>query len=326
MRIHLEGMGVQGALLAHFLHRAGIQFTWHDIELPQTAWRACTGAIYPSGSTKFGEDMLCLERWGRWFIEGVFDGAVLEPALWWFNHKGKAPHGGGYKPSQPTAEGLRRAPMFSYHLNAQALVQDARDQFNGWRDVGQPSDVDLLVVTHGWSERQAYTYWGWSRLVELDYDKAIYSDGAVRPAFYLREGRFVMAYAYPMAGTPYWYAGSHIIKQMSGRTHSLEMPPKYRRWRDNFQRLAGGAVQVGVEHDFTEGWRPVARDSSWAQATTRGRQTTITLRPLWNNGVRHWPQQLAEFCKLMPAASAGAEPRELGRLIRLAPHVSLERA
>jgi hypothetical protein len=297
-------MGVQGALLAHFLDRAGLEFTWHDIDLPQTAWKACTGAIYPSGSTKFGEDMLCLQRWGQWFIDGVFGNDVLEPALWWFNHKSAPPHGGGYKPSVPSPHGLRHAPMFSYHFNAQRFVEGTRRRFEDRRltALGVRANDDLpkvYVVTHGWSERQAHAYWGWTRLVELDYDKAIYGT-ELRPAFYFREGRFIMTYAYPVAGTNLWYAGSHIIKQMPGRTRSLEIEPKYARWRDNFQRLGNGAVRVGAEAGLIEGWRPCARDAAWAQSYQKGPETHIVLRPLWNNGVRHFPQQMSEFCKALP--------------------------
>lgn len=295
MRFHLEGMGIQGCLLAHFLDRAGYDFTWHDIGLPQTAWKASTGAIYPGGSEKFGDDARCLKQWDRWYREGIFDETVLEPAFWWFNHKTAPPHEGRYKPSEPTEHGLRRAPMNSYHFNAQEFVPRTKARFQDRRaPATEPGRV--YVVTHGWSERQVHVYWGWTRLVELEYDPEVYGRQQ-RPSFYFREGRFIMAYAYPVAGTPYWYAGSNIIKQMSGRSRSLEIPPKYERWKANFERLGNGAVRVKAEADMIEGWRPCARDASWAKLGNAGAQ--VTLRPLWNNGIRHFPQQLEHFCNVL---------------------------
>lgn len=300
MRFHLEGMGVQGALLAHFLRRAGYDFTWHDIDLPQTAWKACTGAIYPSGSTKFGDDHRCHAQWAQWHSDGLLGWDVLEPAHWWFNHKGKPPHEATYKPSERTEHGLRSAPLFSYHFNAQRFVERTRERFAERRLVHPPVFSDAYVVTHGWSERQAFAYWGWTRHVTLAYDAAIYGSAHARPAFYFREGRFIMAYAYPVPGTSYWYAGSSIIKQAAGKTRSLEIPAKYERWKENFERLSGGAVRVTGEGYLYEGWRPVARDASWAQVTTTPQGVKhVTLRPLWNNGVRHFPQQLGEFARLV---------------------------
>lgn len=288
--VHIEGMGLTGSMLAVLLDQHGIEFTWHDIDLDRVAWPASTGAIYPSGSTKFGPDEECREVWAGWHDIGLF-GPVLERSLFVFSTK-SAPHGGRYS-VQETVDGLRIAGESSYHLNAQQLVKATRERFADRRAVKQHGDVDTYIVAHGWGSRLSHVYWGWMRLVELDYDQDTYGYspfmGGGRPAFYFREGRFIMAYAYPVPNTPYWYAGSNIIKQAGDARRSLDMPGKYARWKDNFERLGNGGVAVKAEHGYIEGWRPAAAkdDEAWIRRSGN----VLTVRPLWNSGIRHFPKQ-----------------------------------
>lgn len=297
MRVHIEGMGLTGSMLAHMLWRNEVDFTWHDSKDPRVAWQASTGAIYPSGSEKFGPDEACREVWAQWHEQDVFQGAT-ERSLYVFSTK-SPPHGGKYATEQ-TAHGLQIAGESSYHLNAQLLVPRTRELFAAGEV--QPAfapkmdDVDWYIQAHGWGRRLSHVYWGWTRLVKLDYDAGYGAspfegmpDG--RPCFYFREGRFIMAYAYPVPGTPWWYAGSSIIKQPILGRKSLSMPDKYDRWKANFERLGGGAVRVAEEGEFIEGWRPAAKDDD--EAWTRVRGNAITVRPLWNSGIRHFPKQWA---------------------------------
>jgi hypothetical protein len=307
MQVHIEGMGVQGSLLAHRLHMRGIDFTWNDIEVERVAWQASTGAIYPSGSTTFGPDEECREQWLEWFSQGFLGGragGLLELADWVYCTKVQ-PHGGKYIYWDIFDGDLRMASPFALHLNAQQLVKATRERFAERRLElpPPPGQLDWHIVSHGWGKRLSHVYWGWTRLVRLEYehtDKFVH----LRPAFYFREGRFIMAYAYPVPGTPYWYAGSNIIKQRPDARLSLEMPSKYERWRSNFERLGGGHVRVVEEGDFLEGWRPAAdqRDTAWVKVSYQDRvagRGQMVLRPCWNNGIRHFPYQWYQVAKMM---------------------------
>lgn len=297
MKLHLEGMGVNGCLMAHQLRRVGIEFTWHDTEESRTAWHASTGAIYPSGSTKFGPDELCYNVWRDWFNELQY-APWLERSNYVFMTK-RPPHEGKYEFSE--VEGLKLGSMPSFHLNAQKMVESTRLTFDHCRldaercevqrKAGQtPQAADLYVITHGFGERLGAAYWGWTRPVRLEYPKG-FDVGGLRPCFYFRPDRVQMAYAYPISNTDTWYAGSSLIKQKLGKFKSLDMEGKYVRWKRMFETLSGGVVKVTEAGDCVEGWRPATapEDTAWL----RKRGNVVTLRPLWNSGIRHFPFQWA---------------------------------
>ena len=297
MKIHIEGFGIQGCLLANFLELADIDFTWHDIDAPQTAWKASTGAIYPANSTKFGDDKACYDMRAHWIQQGLVEPLeCTEVCSWWFNHTSCEPHGGkfgiGAQMSNDTGA-LRMGASPSFHFNAQQFVRASQYRFaERRRDVRDGhADADFYVVSHGWGLRQGHVYWGWTRLVTLGHSPEFLGPNKERPAFYFRDGRFVMAYAYPKPNSPYWYAGSSILKQKTAKARSLEMPPKYEKWKANFERLSHGMVTVKGEREFIEGWRPACRDDAWVQRTGRH----VEFRPCWNDGIRHFPQQLSSF-------------------------------
>jgi hypothetical protein len=304
MKVHLEGMGVNGCLLAHQLRRAGIEFTWHDDEVasPINAWRASTGCIYPSGSTKFGPDELCYNVWRDWFNELQY-APWLERSNYVFMTK-RPPHEGKYEFEK--VEGLHLGSLPSYHLNAQALVTSTRVAF--CKDQLRPSEgrrmvdeADVYIVTHGFGQRLGAVYWGWMRPVRLHYPDT-FNVGGLRPCFYFRPDRVQMAYAYPIPNTDTWYAGSSIIKQKLGKEKSLDMEAKYERWKKMFQRLSGETVEVIEAGDCVEGWRPAAapEDTAWL----RKKGNVITLRPLWNSGIRHFPFQWAALAKQLGVLKA----------------------
>lgn len=290
--IHLEGMGVNGCLIAHQLRRLGLDFTWHDTDEQVVAWKASTGAIYPSGSVKFGPDELCYNVWRDWFNELQY-APWLERSNWTFITK-RPPHEAKYEFKE--VEGFKIGALPSFHLNAQQMVASTRLTFADKRRVELPhrgknyQAPDLYIITHGFGARLGAAYWGWMRPVRLSYPKAL-GAGGLRPAFYFRPNRVQMAYAYPIANTDMWYAGSSIIKQKAGLPKSYDIEPKYEKWQELFQRLAGGQVEVTEAGDCVEGWRPATApdDTAWL----RRKGNVISLRPLWNSGIRHYPYQWA---------------------------------
>lgn len=283
-------MGLQGALLAHRLHQYGVQFTWHDTDAQHTAWKASTGAIYPADSTNHGPDREAYNIWHSWYESGQFDKAHLERSSGLVFCTKKPPHKGDY-PFTELGGNLRQGSQSSFHLNAQAFVPAMRQQFSSARveAAARPSAeyCDRYVITHSWSHRLDRTYWGWTRLVELTHPAEWQRNG--HPAFYFRPSRFVMAYAYPVAGTKWFYAGSSIIQQKLGKLRDLDPKPKYEKWKGTIDALSQGRVKVVSEGEYLTGWRPAAAPTD--EAWVRRRGNVLTLRPLWNSGIRHFPAQ-----------------------------------
>lgn len=298
--LHIEGMGITGGLIAIRLAACNIPFTWHDNNAQKNAWQASTGAIYPAGSTKFGPDAECYEVWGDIYNRG-FLGDHLERATYVFNHKSAPPHKGKYPVMQDAVSGLSIASVPSFHFNAQTFVPAVRDRFRDNEVTAEQGrkNCDDYIVAHGFGERLSHAYWGWTRLVELESTEA-FNAFEDRPCYYFRDGRFIMAYAYPVAGTKWWYAGSSLIKQKLGKFKSLDMPSKYERWKDNFLRLANGACKIVDEGEYIEGWRPAAAntDDQWVKRVNG----KLFVRPLWNSGIRHFPKQWTELADILGIA------------------------
>lgn len=292
MRLHLEGMGLQGALLAHALNRYGVPFTWNDTEAAVTAWKASTGAIYPAGATNHGPDHEAWKVWQAWYVDNYFDPAHLERSGGLVFCTKKPPHKGAYDFTE-VGLNVRLGDAPSYHLNAQTFVPWVRERNrNGRRHNHVPDNAqEMTIVTHGWGERYHHCYWGWTRLVKLKWARILQPDENFRPAFYFRPSRFVMAYAYPRPGTDWYYAGSNIMKQAKGKEHELPLTPKYDRWKKAFENCALGQVHVTEEGECITGWRPAAADEDTAWVRRKG--NVLTLRPLWNSGIRHFPMQWA---------------------------------
>lgn len=299
-RVHLEGMGLTGCLLAHQLAANGVDFTWNDIDAPQTAWRASTGAIYPCGRPG-SIDFEAYRRWHLWAKRGLLT-EHFEEASYIFNHK-QPPHHGQYDMA-PLNDCMQMAMgLPSYHLNAQTFVPFTRDLFVGQRyqSYDKLSGRRQLIRSHGFGERRSHSYWGWTRLVKLELADRPGQDPLFlgrRPAFYFREGRFIMAYAYPVPGTPYWYSGSSIIKQKLGKEHDLSVNDKFDRWHRNFERLSGGAVRVVGLGPTLTGWRP-SRSKEDREWTTMGGDGVIRVPPLWNSGIRHFPMVWGTLAPLL---------------------------
>lgn len=289
MHVHLEGMGLQGCLLAHTLARYGVPFTWHDIDAPHTAWKASTGAIYPADSTNHGPDRECWNVWKAWYENNYFAARHLEKSRGLVFMTKNPPHKGTYE-AQSLFAPLKIGADPSFHLNGQDFVRETRERFRPCRWRSDESPKGWHIITHSWGKRFDHAYWGWARLVELDYSALFLTDvRPKRPAFYLRPNRFQMAYAYPVPGTNLYYAGSNIIKQAAGKLKELDAEPKYATWKANFERFSEGRVTVAGEGEFLTGWRPAGADEDTAWIRRKGKE--LTLRPLWNSGIRHFPAQ-----------------------------------
>lgn len=296
MMIHLEGMGVIGCGVAWALTARGLPFTWHDNNSPVCAWRACTGAIFPSGHHR---DVAGYEVWAKWWEGSPWAGSIgldlLERADYWYCTK-QAPHGSGVQPVR-TVGNLKLHPQPSFHFNAQEFVARSRAFFSSQRLAHNPTPATWhkqtrLVVSHGFNNRLTRYVWGWTRLVEI---KGL--EDKQRACVYLRKGRFVMAYAFPTPATDGWYAGSSLIVQT--RPSSLDAERHSDRWAEKFNQLGDG--HVWVERwlgPAIEGWRPstgpVAQEDAqpfWLEGTNG----TLTVMPCWHSGVRWLPLIVREL-------------------------------
>ena len=281
MRVHLQGMGVTGSLLARLLDFSGISFTWHDIEAEHVAWKAATGAIYPCGPPG-REDY---EQWRQWLGEEFAGENWWELADYWYNHK-KAPHAGRFKEAYRSEGGLGLSPVPSIHINSQDLVFTTREKYSAFRRE-EADAADFFIVAHGFNERMNFAYWGWSCLVEIEHRL---TRGDLRSCFYLRDGKFIMTYAYPVPGRLVtWYAGSSFLRQTPEKMHSLKMPAKFEKWKINFERLSKGEVQVKRQlAEPIEGWRP-AMASGEEDVSVKAEGNTLIVPPLGGSGIRRLP-------------------------------------
>lgn len=296
-RVHLEGMGVIGSILARCLAAGGVDFTWSDSDRQRSAWRACTGAVYPGGDER---DEAGRATWLAWRREAAwaFECSSLHP--WVFCTK-KPPHGAraGYG---ELSHNLRRLDAISVHVNAQALVRAARLDFDELQR--RPERGAQRIVTHGWSWRRTESVWGWTVPVELDLDEEfLASINGQQPALYMRRGRFVMAYAYPIPRSfGLHYAGSSLIVQREER--GLSVAKHYERWHRNFLELAGGAVRkVTPVGPGEQGWRPRENEKAHPDRPLLAERGGVWyVRPHWNSGVRHAPLIAAAVLKAIDGA------------------------
>lgn len=277
--IHLEGMGILGCYIGLRLEQQGVDFTWHDTDERVAAWRACTGAIFPTGHA---EDLMALERWQIHRHDPGFR-EHLEEADYIFSTKAP-PHGGRYS-FEPLGHGVSRAVgATSLHLAGPEWVAATRYRFRHQRLPGVPPSGARVVVTHGFGPRLARFMWGWTVPVKVRTLRS--HPGELRPCLYFRRGRFQMAYAYPIPGTELWYAGSSLISQRDPKP--LDVEKHFKRWRGMFMDLGGGYVTgVARAGQPRQGWRPVAAegDDAWVREID-GR---LHVRPLWHSGVRWAP-------------------------------------
>lgn len=301
MKVHLEGMGVVGCMLALRLEEEKIKFTWFDNYTKYNAWRASTGCIYPSGDIKERE---AYHRWRKDFNSEKF-GKTLERAAYWFITK-NPPHGGKYDIEGHVGP-LNLGGFPSYHLNVQDFVRETRKKFEDRYVDDAPVTASKLVISHGFHKKTLDHYqWGWSARVKLRFSEKIteMSDG-LRPCFYLRRGRVTpLVYAMPMAGTNDWYAGSYMLNTKN-TDKSYNIVDKAQTWVRNVEHLTEDKVEVIDVDDHEEGWRPCPRPklfgNSKLAAVDDKHTNKIYVRPMEGNGVRMAPLYVDELLRLIVA-------------------------
>jgi hypothetical protein len=298
VRLHLQGMGLLGSLTAWRLRRAGVEFTWDDVEADVNAWKASTGTCYPSGGLA---DSRCHARWLTWAADGSYPDGTVEVCRYWVDDAHKTlPH--GLSADVEDEYGGVKLVGRSVHVNAQELVAATRAEFADRRRSRPPGS--RLIVSHGFSDRLARYLWGWTRLVKLWFPDGLARHG--RPSFYLRKNRFQFAYCYPQPGTDWWYAGSNLISQTVAR--ELDPVPKYAAWKGRFHELAGGAVRVTDEGEYIQGWRPAKAGGLSADEGYRAdaggllevrSDGTVYFPVLASNGFRHFPDVWDELAAVL---------------------------
>jgi hypothetical protein len=288
-------MGIVGSMIAWRLWERGVSFTWDDKELPVNAWRASTGIIYPSGDSFDAENYHVWLDWANhrapWCGKQQFEECVEVCAYWFFSKH--PPHGGKYAIKRDIGN-LRLASVPSIHFNAQKFVPRTRAYFAEQR-VSEPPAGSQVVIAHGFDQRRlSHVLWGWTALVRLEFTREIHDASEERrPCLYLRQGRFKLAYAYPVPNTPYWYAGSHLIVQ--SKPKELEVQPKFETWKRYFAETTQGKVRLVEAVDFLTGWRPAAADGDTALVKMLNGQ--LVTKPLWSSGIRHSPLLVNDVLK-----------------------------
>lgn len=252
--IHLVGMGVLGSVTAWMLHSHSIPFTWEDNDAPYVAWKASTGLIYPSGNP---QEQHYYEQWQQWIEQdspwkhSPDVAAALGKGSFWFSSK-NPPHGAQY-PITASVGSLHLGSLPTYHMNPQQFVLATRTVFAQQRQKPQPES--RTIISHGYTRHNRYI-WGWSAKVRIRFTQAILMASTQRPSLYMRKGRFQLAYANPVPGEPYHYAGSSMLVQKEEPKH-YRSEEKYACWERLIRELAGDGIE-GIERDgeIKEGWRP----------------------------------------------------------------------
>jgi hypothetical protein len=276
--VHLEGMGLMGSLVAHQLNALGIPFTWHDTDERITAWKACTGIIYPSG------EKLDNDNYHRWYPFPAHFKPFMEEAT--FCHYSRKPPHKGRSKVVGTVGGVHVADISSYHFNAQQFVQSTRLQFLAQK-FSRNVRGHRLIVTHGFHPATIWKWsWGWSAQVEIKVSPELRAlCGDKRPCLYMRDN-FVLDYAYPIPGRHYhWYAGTTLVTQKAPKR--LDAEGKFMGWLKRMERKAQDAFAIRmIIANPIEGWRPMPNPVfPWVDAVNNG---TIYLRPMYGSGLRHF--------------------------------------
>lgn len=287
MRIHLEGLGLVGSLLAIGLAAEGVRFTWNDTDEEFTAWKASTGCVFPTEEdfATYSSWMLRIQSGSPAFMSRVSD--VIELGRWCYI-AALPPHGGSKVGIQKIAEvgPLKISSAHSLHVNVQRLVKRTRRCFAEQRRSTPPSK-SLVIITHG-DEEARHFVWGWSAKVDVRLSDELQTQigNLVRPCLYLRKG-YAMTYLYPLPGTSHYYGGTSTIVQKSQRHRDPE--GHYRTWKEDLRTLTGGHARVTgyAPASLREGWRPAPEPGAPQVRRTGARR--IVVAPQAGNGLRHFP-------------------------------------
>lgn len=298
MVIHVEGMGWLGSVVAWHLHRAGYDFTWHDIDARFVAWAASTGIVYPTGNDTRAESDWA--TWLRWVDEPPWeDKTGAQACSFWFNHR-NPPHGGTYRLFADLGW-ARMASLPAVQVDVPRLVSHARSHFSAQRTDGPPAGAHTLIRAHGFTPERLVGYlWGWSAPVELTYPAELEEASRLGPpTFYARRNRYTMAYAYKAAHEPgVWLAGSATAHQLNPRT--LATAHHVDRWRRTIEELLP-RLRVEAIGDVRQGWRPKAATAERldVEVTAGAAGAVITAPPLRGSGVRLAPTVAAQIMEAL---------------------------
>jgi hypothetical protein len=269
-------MGWFGAATGFALTRAGVPFTWHDVELTACAWRASTGMVYPAGDAR---SMRNLDRWWEWYTSNLFPG-MARPVSYVYTHKAP-PHEGRYR--QDNLGPYRVGHSAGIAVDVPAIVAAARTLFAAQRRASAPAGA-RVIRTHGFGGRLGGYRWGWNAEIKLELPDDLASLPRT-PALYSRRGRFQIVYAYVIPTRPgWWWAGSSLVAQQTPRT--LDVQKHLDRWLDAWREL-WPTVHVSGIGKLRQGWRPVPK------AGDSGRLEHAEVPPLWHSGVR-WAPEIVE--------------------------------
>ena len=272
--IHIEGMGLLGALLAHRLDQRGEAFTWNDIDTPYSAWYCCTGLAYPDADNRPG-----LVAWHK----ALADIPEAAPAPYLYAHK-RPPHGAQDAIVEDFGK-LRLGAINAVSLNVPAFVHRMRKEHRDHRDAIYPDRT--LVRCHTTPKRAGGYLWGWTAKVGLVFkDERVASIAAVhQPALYAKAHRFNLTYAYPIPGEQLWWAGSSLVGQKEPKRVSDDRLQAYLdEWLFNAEMLLG--VQGQVAGTVLQGWRPKAAPGDSGRAV-RHPDGTWSMPPLATDGMRN---------------------------------------
>lgn len=297
MKVHIQGMGLIGSMLAWTLYRSDVQFTWNDTHQKVKAWKASTGCVYPCGDPT---EMEAYHQWRRWHEKGApwekkLDNITEEAAYWFITRK--PPHDGDYKIIQDISP-MRMGEFPTVQVNVQQLVKGTREFFakqetepGGW----DPRSTQL-VKAHGFTEERLTHYkWGWSAKAEVHFSrKLIHASNGWRICADLKRGMVSpLIYAYPMPGTNLHYIGSSIIRQTTPK--KLHIPSKIDFWTTEVEELTEGLVSLVDVKEYREGWRPCGEPED--KKLVRRIGDALVVRPMQHSGVRLSPLVMSKIMR-----------------------------
>ena len=299
-KLHLEGMGVMGCLIAIALESEEIDFTWNDTDEgdeTRLAWKVSTGAILPFGDH---ESQLALKMWtdaleGDSFLGKWLQGNVIQSTFCYVSQN--PPHNGAKFGIKAEAEvgGVKISNAYGWNMDVQTVVRNTRLYFHDKRRESAPKR-SVTIVTHGFGPNIYKWSWGWSGLVHVRFTGTFLRHKAMRrrpPLMYMRQG-YQLPYLYKVGrrAADLFYCGTTLITQSKPR--SLPIEPKYETWEKNMMRAAGGVIdEISlVPGSLKEGWRPMADP---AQELVEADSNGFVVKPQYGNGIRMFPLTYAEL-------------------------------
>lgn len=297
-KIHIEGMGLMGCLIATAFERDGIDFTWNDTDEKVTAWKASTGCVFPTGEPS---EIANYNEWINWLhCQNEFGSWMrthMERGLW--TYISFAPPHDGRKVGvlELTRLGhLAVSNMSTLHLNVPMFVAQTSEKFAGARADRRPDQE--LIVSHGYKRAVRYG-WGWSCRASLKLsDELLAALQGARPCLYLRKG-YLMYYAYPMPATDQFIVGTQNVSQKEPKERDTDTP--YLKWLEHLEKTVGDHVWVRKLFDSTmqQGWRPYGEEGTKDVVRTKREPRTYFVKPQSGNGLRMFPGTYRALRKAM---------------------------